>query len=131
MKIIGDIHIWYNLAEGQYDENKIKSLPLCLTAWNVIELISSPKLKMPLEKQKVINTAKEIRKINPNYIPYEPYSFMATEFMGISNNNVLELKVIDDLIENKLTDSDIDKFIQFRNERVQGFKASMDKQQKE
>ena len=131
MKIITDTNVWYHISEGKYKNILKDNLPLCLTSWNILELLTSPKLKMSNEKKKVIEAAKTIVDLNPMIISEEPFSFIASNILGIPNQRVhkLRIKDLEKLINDEISNDELIKYIEFRNERVIQFRDSVKKQQ--
>lgn len=131
MKIIADTNVWYHLSEGRYKHLVSSDAPLCLTAWTILELITSPKLLMKHERKKVIDASKAIINLNPFIIEEDPYSFIASNILGISNKSVYNFNITDleKLVAGEISEEELKTYIQFRHERVNQFRNSVRIQQ--
>jgi hypothetical protein len=129
MRIILDTNKWYDIAEGLYPYEKIKELPLCLTALNIIELIASPKLLIPEEKEKVLRTCRTILKLNPDGITPMPYDYIASEVLEIKNTvNHLGIERIGSFILGEYSEAEIKNDVDIKRYALQWFKESMNDQ---
>jgi hypothetical protein len=130
-RIITDTNIWYNIAEGKYSYNRIKGLPLCLTALNVMELLITPKRKTSEGKKLVIKTCKLIQKLAPYYIKYLPYQYISSK---VYHKHVKHHQVSKDYLSKIIKDdfsADNEKLINEGYKSMKDkFKSTLDEQTK-
>jgi hypothetical protein len=131
MRIIVDTNIWYEISENVKLYKAVNQLPVYLTAWNILELISSPKLNgTDLERKKIFKVFNDILYLKPECIPLIPYQYIAKEVLeskGVYKE--LSISAIENLICGYYSDEKIKQFIELRKEGVRAFKKSMDEQQ--
>lgn len=125
MRIITDTCIWYRIADGLYDKQFIKSLPLTATALNFIELLSSPKLLTPEGRLYILKILRTIIDINPHYNLMAPYDFAAKEYLGKKIRKKFHLSQVHDICNYGFSEKSIEYFVNLRKNRVDDFKHSL------
>lgn len=125
MGIVTDTNILYHIADGLYPIERIKQLPLIVTASNIVELISSPKIQTEEGHRQVINVCNTIRRFNPKYQLQLPYDFVAREYFGKKLKGKILLRAFYDVCDYGIGDEQRNESVKMRKARVTDFKASM------
>ena len=128
MKIITDTCIWYNIAEGDYEDGVLKKLPLVITAMTLIEILSSKNLLHPINKYKIKKIYAAIKKHNPIFYNQLPFEYAANKYFGKKLKAKTSYSLIENII-NKIEDTEfINNLVEENNARLFEFKEILEKQ---
>lgn len=123
--IVTDTNVWYRIVEDKIDENIIKRLPITVTAFNIIELLSSPNLLNISGRKYVLKACRAIINANPHFIRNLPYEFVANEYFGKKVKRKILLSEFYKLCKEGFDNLDVEYLVGLRDERVQGFRSSL------